>query len=168
MIIAYKGYVTSINEDSLILNVNDTFYKLRMIEKDLTSLHQGDHVMIFTCKHQDVTYGFLTEKEKENFLAIVSMNSQLEPKIIFRLLNVNPSLKPNDIPAEINQEEVNRLNESKKKEMTEAVLSLGFSKEEVTVALKRMTENEKEIKVNKLFEHKTEDLVGILLKYLSH
>jgi len=168
MIIAYKGYVNGIKEDTLVLNVNDVFYRFKMTEKDLVMLHPGDHIMVYTCKHQDETYGFLTEKEKENFLAIVSMNSQLEPKIIFRLLNVNPSLKPNDIPAEINQEEVNRLNESKKKEMTEAVLSLGFSKEEVTVALKRMTENEKEIKVNKLFEHKTEDLVGVLLKYLAH
>lgn len=93
MIAMLNGQVESVDQAGAILDVHGIGFGVRMPQTDVSSLHAGQHVVLYTSMvvTQDAMtlYGFLSSAEKKMFLQLQKV-SGIGPKVALSLLSTLP------------------------------------------------------------------------------
>lgn len=93
MIGLLNGHVESVDADAALISVGGVGYEVRMPAADLSSLHAGQEIRVFTSLNvsQDAVtlYGFLTQASKRMFLQLQKV-SGIGPKVALSLLSTLP------------------------------------------------------------------------------
>lgn len=93
MIAMLNGQVESVDQAGAILDVHGIGFDVRMPQTDVSSLHAGQHVVLYTSMvvTQDAMtlYGFLSSAEKKMFLQLQKV-SGIGPKVALSLLSTLP------------------------------------------------------------------------------
>ena len=167
MIIAFKGFIHRVRDESFILNVNNIFYEIKATKKVLDTLHQGDETVIFICRRLSNLYGFLEEQDMINFKEIIISNPNMPPNVILSLLNGNPSLNKDDIAKTLHQEAVKVNVNEIKTEVISACKNLGFGIKEAEAAFERVRTDQLGGKNHLVLEYSTQDVLPYVLEYLK-
>lgn len=93
MIGLLNGRVESVDADAALIDVGGVGYEVRMPAAELSALHAGQEIRVFTSLNvsQDAVtlYGFLTQASKRMFLQLQKV-SGIGPKVALSLLSTLP------------------------------------------------------------------------------
>lgn len=165
MIAYLKGKILSKQEESIVLEVNNIGYEVYLAERNLENV--GEEAVLFCSLEANERgiklYGFMTENQLDLFkiirsiqgigprasLEISALGSLEEVKAIIEKGEAIPGIGPkkaSKIILELTGKIKNQKQQFKKDEAYLALTSLGFSREQVLLALKSLPQEVTETK----------------------